>query len=220
MSLALLGIAIGFGRSRVVRRPLDYYRSTHLLLRFGLCLRMLTWDRARLLGENRGLSVVKGGESDVESRHLQDCGPCLCRLRTDGLASASRYWTYWSHAGDMGLVNRCSLLLTDDWFSRLLQWLLWERNYVWTHGSVSRRALNWDESLFSWGQWICSTMLMTSEMLPHTRTARKKRMSGVCELVWEAYVSCVSGFPCMVYIDLNHRDSQIWVTIYLVTVIT
>jgi hypothetical protein len=30
---------------------------------------------------------MKFGECDVESRHLQDCSPRLCRLRTDELAS-------------------------------------------------------------------------------------------------------------------------------------
>jgi hypothetical protein len=29
----------------------------------------------------------------------------LCQLRTDGLAPASKYWTYWSHASDMGPVS-------------------------------------------------------------------------------------------------------------------
>jgi hypothetical protein len=33
----------------------------------------------------------------------------------------------------------------------------------------------------------------------HTWTKREKR------------VACWSDFPCRVYIDLNHRDSQIWV---------
>jgi hypothetical protein len=44
-------------------------------------------------------SVGKVGEWYVDSRHLQDCSPCLSRLRTDGLAPASKYWTYRSHAG-------------------------------------------------------------------------------------------------------------------------
>jgi hypothetical protein len=43
------------------------------------------------LGENRGLSVGKGEKSDVESRDLQGCIPCLCRLRTDGLIHVSKY---------------------------------------------------------------------------------------------------------------------------------
>jgi hypothetical protein len=40
--------------------------------------------------------------------------------------------------------------------------------------------------------WDLST---SHKRLPRTRTARRKRMSGVRGLVWEAYMSCWSGFP-------------------------
>jgi hypothetical protein len=40
-------------------------------------------------------------------------------------------------------------------------------------------------------------------------TARMKRTSGIRGLTLEAYVSCVSGFPCSMYIDSNHHDSRI-----------
>jgi hypothetical protein len=70
------------------------------------------------------------GECDVASRHFQDCSPCLCRLRTDGLAPVSKYWTYRSHAGVMGPVNQWSILSTNAWFSLQLQWLSWEKNWV------------------------------------------------------------------------------------------
>jgi hypothetical protein len=39
------------------------------------------------------------------------------------------------------------------------------------------------------------TLVMASERLPRTWTARRKRTCGVRGLVREAYVSCVSGFP-------------------------
>jgi hypothetical protein len=42
------------------------------------------------LGESRGLSVGKGGESDVESQHFKGCSPYLCRLRTEGLVPMSK----------------------------------------------------------------------------------------------------------------------------------
>jgi hypothetical protein len=35
----------------------------------------------------------------------KDVAPRLCRLRTDGLAPASKYWTYRSHTRDMGPVS-------------------------------------------------------------------------------------------------------------------
>jgi hypothetical protein len=71
----------------------------------------LTWDRAGPLGENGGSSVGKGKESDVASWDLQRGSPCLCQLRTDGLAPAENYWTYWSHTRVMGPVNWCSMFI-------------------------------------------------------------------------------------------------------------
>jgi hypothetical protein len=41
----------------------------------------------------------------MESWYLQGYSPCLCQLRTDGLAPTSKYWTYRSHVGDMGPVS-------------------------------------------------------------------------------------------------------------------
>jgi hypothetical protein len=41
----------------------------------------------------------------VKSWHLQGCSPRLCWLRTDGLGPTSKYWTYRSHARDMGPVS-------------------------------------------------------------------------------------------------------------------
>jgi hypothetical protein len=49
---------------------------------------------------------------------------------------------------------------------------------------------------------------MTSERLPRTGTAHRKCTNSIRGLVWEAYMSCVSGFPNRAYIDLNRRDSQ------------
>jgi hypothetical protein len=66
-----------------------------------------------------------------------------------------------------------------------------------------------DGSPFSWGQWIYSTLLTTMRKIAmhglreirmvegHTRTER-----GMC-------VTWLLGFPYRVYIDSNHRDSQI-----------
>jgi hypothetical protein len=74
-------------------------------------LRMLIWDQMGPLGENGGSSVGKGGKSDVENRHLQCGSPRLYQFRTDGLAPANKYWTYWSRVGDMSLVNWCSIFI-------------------------------------------------------------------------------------------------------------
>jgi hypothetical protein len=51
----------------------------------------LTGDRTGPLGGKWRPLVGKVGEWYMENRHLQDCIPRLCRLRTDGLAPASKY---------------------------------------------------------------------------------------------------------------------------------
>jgi hypothetical protein len=65
------------------------------------------------------------------------------------------------------------------------------------------------ESLFLRSSGIRATLLGQCERLPRMGTARRKRTSGVRGLAQETYVSCVSSFPCRVYIDLNHRISRI-----------
>jgi hypothetical protein len=47
------------------------------------------------------------------------------------------------------------------------------------------------------------------ERLSRAGTDHRKCMCSICGLARKAYVSCVSSFPCSVYIDSNHRDSQI-----------
>jgi hypothetical protein len=48
----------------------------------------------------------------------------------------------------MGPVSQVACCQQKLDFSPLLNWLLWERNYVWTCGSVSRRVVDWDRSPF------------------------------------------------------------------------
>jgi hypothetical protein len=55
---------------------------------------------------------------------------------------------------------------------------------------------------------LSSTLLTTHERLPRMGTARRKCMSGVRGLAQKMHVLCVSGFPCGVFIDSNHRDSR------------
>jgi hypothetical protein len=72
---------------------------------------MLSWDWTESLGKSGWSSVGKDGENDVKSWHLQGSCPWLCQLRTDVLTPMSKYWIYWSHAGDIGPVNWCSLFV-------------------------------------------------------------------------------------------------------------
>jgi hypothetical protein len=50
-------------------------------------------------------------------------------------------------------------------------------------------------ALFLGSGRVHPTLLMAYERLSRMWTTRKKRMRYVRGLAWEAYVSCVSGFP-------------------------
>jgi hypothetical protein len=54
-------------------------------------LARLTGDRAGPLGGKWRPLVRKVEERGVRCQHLQGCSPHLCRLRTYGLAPASKY---------------------------------------------------------------------------------------------------------------------------------
>jgi hypothetical protein len=56
------------------------------------------------------------------------------------------------------------------------------------------RAVDYVGSPFSQEQWDLPNLSTPRESLPRTGTARRKRMPGIRELAWEAYVSCWSGF--------------------------
>jgi hypothetical protein len=73
------------------------------------------------------------------------------------------------------------------------------------------QPMRWELSgaLFPRSSKVCPTLLGQRERLPHMGTARRKHMSDVHGLTWEAYVSCVSGFPYRVYINLNQCDYHI-----------
>jgi hypothetical protein len=137
--------------------------------------------------------------------------PHLCRLRTNGLAPMSKYWTYRSHAGDMGLVSLVACRQQVLGLSTLLQWLCWERNWGGSHGPLSR-AERWSREHFFSGAVHLSNPVDDSW---------KVAIYGPCEIrmVWDhmqtergIHVACLSGFPYRVYIDSNRHDSQIWVT--------
>jgi hypothetical protein len=73
------------------RRATCRLKPLHLYNLAGFLKGWLNGDRTGPLGESGGPSTRKGGESDVESWHLQGCSSSLCRLRTDGLVPMSKY---------------------------------------------------------------------------------------------------------------------------------
>jgi hypothetical protein len=140
-------------------------------------------------------SEGKGEESDVAILRFLCGSPHQCRLRIEGLVPVSKYWTYRSHAGDMGLVSLVTCHRQKPGLSLLLHWLVSKRNWVRTRWSVSRHAVDCVGSLFLKSSGIHPNLSVTRERLPRTGTAYRKHTSDVCGLVCEAYVPCWSGFP-------------------------
>jgi hypothetical protein len=146
-------------------------------------------------GEKWRHLLRKVGEWYVVSQHLQSCSPRLRRLRTNGLAPTSEYWTYWLHAGVYGLSKPSNLQSTKGGFTPTASM------------SSSGEKLGTDPRIgqpsccglcqepFSQEQWLCTSLLtMTRKVaicgpheirmvLDHTWTGRGK------------HVACWSGFP-------------------------
>jgi hypothetical protein len=162
--------------------------------------------------ESRWLLVGKVGECDVESWYLQGYSPHLCRLMTDGLAPASKYWIYWLHTRDMWPVSlvvgyqykldflHCFIVYcerearygsTDQ--STVVLWI--GTGTLLLRGSESVQICWWLRERLPWDDRVRYVWSMA---------IRWPSMGGVC------HVDQV--FPCRVYINSNHRDSQIWVT--------
>jgi hypothetical protein len=143
-----------------------------------LCWVWITWDRVGPFG---------------------GCSPRLCRLRTNGLAPARKYWTHWSHVDDMSPISLIAGCQQKLGFSPLHFWLFWERSWIQTREPVNWLTVGWVESPSSRKQWIYSNLLTTTW---------KVGMRGPCEIhmVWDhtrterrICVTCCSGSPCRVY---------------------
>jgi hypothetical protein len=67
------------------------------------------------LGGKWKLLVGNVEECDVESRHLQGCSPCLCRLRIDGLALGEQVLKVPITCRWFGLGKSSSRLSTKAW---------------------------------------------------------------------------------------------------------
>jgi hypothetical protein len=64
-------------------------------------------------------------------------------------------------------------------------------------------------ALFLGSSRVYPTLLGQCQRLPRTETVYEKRMSGIRGPTQEAYIACISGFLCRVYINSNRRDSRI-----------
>jgi hypothetical protein len=100
---------------RVVGRPRDGHRFLELNTWVYLIEPGWTGDRVGPLGGKWRPPVRKVGEWKVESQQLQGYSPCLCQLRTNGLALVRKYWMYQSHVGVYGPSKPSSRSPTRAW---------------------------------------------------------------------------------------------------------
>jgi hypothetical protein len=146
-------------------------------------------------------------ECDVASRHLQGCSLHLCQLWTNGLDSMSKYWTYWLHARDMGLISWCTLSSTNVWLKPTASIVVLEeklRRVPWA------TQPGWEVesgALFLRSSSIRPMLLMTCERLLYTDHvkyvwSRAIRRPSV-ECVW--CIDQVSPIGC----------TSIWITVIL-----
>jgi hypothetical protein len=68
-------------------------------------------------------------------------------------------------------------------------------------------------ALFLGSGRVRPTLLMACERLLRTWTTHRKRTRGIRGLTWKRMCHVYRVFPCRVYIDSNHRDSRIYVTL-------
>jgi hypothetical protein len=183
---------IDYGRSRVEKshsRDLGFVPSLFQLVLFG----WIIWDRAGPFGGKCSTISWEGQGVVLTSRHLQGCSPCLCRLRTDGLAPVSEYWAYRSHLGDMGSINLVACCQWMFGFHYCFNSCVRRETGWWTCRSLSQ-ARGCVRSPFLGSSRVHPTLMMAFGRLPRTWTAHRKQTQGIHELAWEVYVSCVSGF--------------------------
>jgi hypothetical protein len=153
-------------------------------------------------------SEENGRESVVVNLRFLYGSSRLCWLMTEWLVPVSKYWTYRSHAGDMGPVGLVAYHRQMFGFAPVASRLAWERNWVRIHRSINRCDVDCVGSPFSREQWHCSTLSMTCERLSRMGTTPRKHTPCVHGLAWEAYVSCWSGFP----LQGVHRFETPWLS--------
>jgi hypothetical protein len=136
----------------------------------------------------------------------------MCRLRTVRLAPVSKYWTYRSHAGDMGPVSLVVGCQQELDFSPML------------FGCCGREAGYGPMNQMTVVPWIVSGVLLLRcsgcvqicwwlyERLLYVDRVRYVWSWTICGLSVESVWRVGRVFPCRVYHDSNHRDSRIWVT--------
>jgi hypothetical protein len=154
-----------------------------------------------------------GGESVVAIPRFLCGSPCLCRLRTEGLVPMSKYWMYRSHAGVYGSSKPSSWSSTEAWLKSTASLV----------GSGEKLGMDpWINQPAQCG--LCREPIFSGAVgsvqfcrwLMKGCHLRGLSVGSVCQAYVDRrgkHTCCVDWvFPCRVYIDSNHYDSQIWVT--------
>jgi hypothetical protein len=134
--------------------------------------------------------------------------PHLCQLRTNRWAPVSKYCTYQSHAGVMGPVSWCSCVTTWPKPLSPTPRLSWGREMRWPKTTAGPVRLRPPRLLLGVG--VCFILVGTSKRFP-TQTMGDVWSETIRELSVQSMWHVDWVFPCRVYIDSNHRDSQMWV---------
>jgi hypothetical protein len=173
------------------------------------------WLKWRPGGATRGKGrqlVGKVGEWVCGKPAPSRLYPRLCQLRTVRLAPMSKYWTYRSHAGDIGPV----ILVTCGWWMFgflhcFIGWLGRETGYRPTDRPAGVLRIV-SGALFlgsSDSVQLCRRLVKGCHI-------RGLSAWSLCRAYvdWCGKRTCHVGrvFPCRVYIDSNRRNSRIWVT--------
>jgi hypothetical protein len=157
----------------------------------------------------------KVGESVVVILRFLCGSSRLCRLRTEGLIPVSKYWMYRSHAGVYRPSKPSSWSSTEAWLKSIAS-LVGLGEQLGTDPRIDQptRCGLCREPFFSGAvksiqiyRWLvkgCHVRGLPAGSVRRTYVdLRGKRTSRVDRV-----------FPYRVYIDLNHHDSWIWVTVY------
>jgi hypothetical protein len=168
-------------------------------------LRMLTWGPTGPLGESGGSSVGKDEESDVERRYLQDSSIHLCWIRIDRSAFVSKYWTYWSHTGDISSVNWCILFVNRCLTFSTTSMAVYGRGTEWGLTNLSADVL-WIRTgaFFSQEQWLYPTLLDQCERLSCTACREHVRVVCIIFLLYD-----VHRFKSLWLSDISNRLSYV-----------
>jgi hypothetical protein len=159
-----------------------------------------------------GPSVGKGGECDVEGRHIQGCSPYRHRLRIDGLVPVSKYWTYWSHAGVMGLISPVAGHQRKVGFAPIASMVaLWEKLGMDLQiGQPSCCGLG-QEPFFSGAEALLNSVDDYAKGCYTGTTWDTYGHGSYADRAWKVCGVLIRFFTCRVYIDSNHRNSRTWV---------